>query len=140
MALPATELRTRTAAVLAAEELIRAAHQRAIQAKPAEMAAFFQKLLGQKWTAYISGVADPKAVGKWARGERMPRDESLRKLRHAYHIAVLITMFDDFETARAWFTGMNPFLDHRSPAWVIASKSEGSERAMDAALAFISYG
>src|SRR5680860_314303 len=114
MALPATELRIRTEADFEAEELLRAAHQRAIQAKPAEMAAFFQELLGQKWAAYISGVADPKAVGKWARGERIPRSESLRKLRGAYHIAILISTFDDFDTARAWFIGMNPVLDHRS--------------------------
>ena len=129
-----------TEADLKAEEMLRAAHQQSIQAIPAEMAAFFQKLLGQKWTAYISGVADPKAVGKWARGEHMPRSESLRKLRGAYHIAVLISMSDELETAKAWFIGMNPVLDYRSPAWVIATKPDGSKQAMDAALAFISYG
>jgi len=139
MALPATELHTMTEADLKAEEMLCAAHQQSIQAKPAEMAAF-SRSCSVKCTAYISGVADPKAVGKWAHGERMPRSESLCKLRGAYHIAVLISMSDKLETAKAWFIGMNPVLDYRSPAWVIATKPDGSKQAMDAALAFISYG
>jgi hypothetical protein len=111
-----------------------------MEASPAEMARFFQQLLGQKWTAYLTGVSDPKAVGKWARGERSPRDESLRKLRDAYQIAQLIALVDDEETAAAWFLGMNPCLDHRAPVWVIATHADGAEQAMDAALAYVAYG
>ncbi|MBX3070950.1 MAG: hypothetical protein KF883_10665 [Thermomicrobiales bacterium] len=117
-----------------------AAHKRAIETCPADIARFFQHTLGQKWTAFMTGVNDPKAVGKWARGERTPRDESLRKLRDAYQIAQIITIVDDEETVPAWFLGMNPYLDHRAPVWIIAREPDGSEQAMDAALAFISYG
>lgn len=140
MALPATELRTRTEADLEAEELLRAAHQRAIQAKPAEMAAFFQELLGQQLTALMTGSADPKSVGKWARGERSPRGTAERRLRDGYHIAMLLSMAEDEETARAWFMGMNPFLYDRSPIKVIASEADGGEQVMDAARSYLAYG
>jgi hypothetical protein len=121
-------------------ELFRIAHRRAVQSSPAEMAAFMQKLLGQQLTAYMTGITNPKAVGKWARGERSPRPPAEAKLREAFQVAVLISEFDDEETARAWFMGMNPALDHRAPAWVIANHSDGGDRAMDAALAYLSYG
>jgi len=122
------------------EELLRIAHRRAVQATPAEMAAYLQRLLGQQLKAYMTGIANPKAIGKWARGERSPRPPAVAKLREAFQVAVLIAEFDDEETARAWFMGMNPALDHRAPAWVIANQPDGGDRAMDAALAYLSYG
>jgi hypothetical protein len=123
-----------------AETQLRRAHEQRVRASTADVAAYVQGLLGQKWTAYLAGVADPKAVGKWARGVRKPQPESERKLRDAYQIALLIAQVDDEETARAWFAGMNPMLDHHAPAWVIANDPDGGDRAMHAALAFISYG
>ena len=140
MAFPAAELRSKTRVDLDAEELLRAAHQRAVQAKPAEMAAFFQKLFGQQLTALMTGTADPKAVGKWARGKRTPRTITEQRLRDGYHVAMLLTLAEDEETARAWFMGMNPFLYDRSPIKVIASEPDGGERVMDAAIAYIAYG
>jgi len=121
-------------------ERLRDAHDRAIRTPIADIALYIQSLLGQKWTAYLAGIADPKAVGKWARGARRPQPESERKLRDAYQIALLIAMVDDEETARVWFQGMNPTLDHRAPAWVIANLPDGGDRAMNAALAFVAVG
>lgn len=140
MALPEIERRNKRQADLDGEELLREAHRRAIQAKPDEMARFFQHLLGQQLTALMTGVSDPKAVGKWARGERYPRGAAERKLRDGYHVAMLLTLAEDEETARAWFMGMNPFLSDLSPIKVIASGPEGSARAMNAALDFLAYG
>lgn len=124
----------------AALDQLRSAHDQAIRAPIADIADYIQLLLGQKWTAYLAGVSDPKAVGKWARGLRKPQPESERKLRDAYQIALLIAMVDDEETAGVWFKGMNPVLDHRAPAWVIANLPDGSDRAMNAALAFVACG
>ena len=122
------------------DELLQIAHRRAVQATPAEMAAFFQDLLGQQLTALMTGIANPKAVGKWARGERSPRSPAERKLRDAYHAAVLIAEYDDEATARAWFMGMNSFLHDRSPIKVLGSDPDGGERVMDAALSYLAYG
>jgi hypothetical protein len=140
VALPAAKLRDRTQAEIEAEELLRTAHRRAVEDSAAEIASYLQKLLGQKWTAYMAGISDPKAVGKWARGERTPRGESERRMRQAFHAAFLIESYDDAETARVWFMGMNPFLNHRAPAWVIANDPDGGERTLDAAIAFLAYG
>lgn len=122
------------------EAQLRQAHEQRVRASTADVAAYMQGLLGRKWTAYLAGVADPKAVGKWARGVRKPHPESERRLRDAYQIALLIAQVDDEETARVWFAGMNPMLDHSAPAWVIANLPDGGDRAMEAALSFISNG
>lgn|SRR5688572_11488641 len=139
-AVSATQIVDRTQAEQEAAALLQEAHRTAMHAKPDEMAAFFQRLLGQKLTALMTGISDPKAIGKWARGERLPRGESERKLRDAYHVAILLSLAEDEQTARGWFMGMNPFLNDRSPIIVIASSADGGERAMEAARAFISYG
>ncbi|MCA9859711.1 MAG: hypothetical protein KC438_08310, partial [Thermomicrobiales bacterium] len=116
------------------------AHEQAVRAPITEVATYVQRVLGQRWTAYLAGVSDAKAVGKWAKGTRKPQPDSERKLRDAYQIATLIALVDDEETARVWFAGMNPVLDHRAPAWVIANFDDGGDRAMEAALAFVANG
>jgi hypothetical protein len=123
-----------------ATDQLRRAHERAVRDPIADVASYVQVLLGQKWTAYLAGISDEKAVGKWAKGTRKPQPESERKLRDAYQIALLIATVDDEATARTWFSGMNPVLDHHAPAWVIANWENGGDRAMEAALAFISNG
>jgi hypothetical protein len=140
MALPATELRAKTQAEIEAEELLRTAHRRTVEATPAEMAAFFQRVLGQRLTALMTGIADPKAVGKWARGERKPHSVAEQRLRAGYHAATLITLLDGEETARAWFVGMNPALRDQSPILVIRDSPDGAEKVMGAARAYLAHG
>lgn len=122
------------------DDLLVSAHRRAVQTSPAELASALQGLFGQQITAYIAGVSNPKAVGKWARGERLPRAAAESKMRQAYQVALVIVGVDDEETAKAWFMGMNPALDHKAPARVIANEADGGDQAMSAALAYIAYG
>jgi len=140
MALPALQTRAAEQAGLDAEHLLRTAHQRMVSAKPAEMAAFFQKLFGQQLTAVMTGTSDPKAIGKWARGERSPRGATERRLRDGYHVAMLLTLAEDEETARAWFLGMNPILQDRPPLMVVGEIPNGAERVMGAARAYLAHG
>lgn len=140
MALPATEPRVKTQADIDAEKLLNTAQQRAIEARPTEMAEFLQALVGQKLTAYMTGSSDANTVGKWASGERRPQGESLGKLREAYHIALLLTLGESEDTARAWLVGMNPILNHQAPAAVIAELPDGGKRAMGAARAYLAHG
>jgi hypothetical protein len=123
-----------------AAEIVSEAHLRTVRASTAEMAAFLQDLVGQQLTAVMTDVADPKAVGKWARGERVPRGDASRRLRDAYHAAILLTLGESAQTARAWLMGMNPLLDDRAPAAVIAASPDGAVRAMQAARAFLAHG
>ena len=113
---------------------IASAHDRAIRAGIAEVAAYLQDLFGQKLTAVIAGVADPKAVGKWARGERVPHPDAEQRLRAAFQVAGFLMQAESRQTVRAWFVGMNPQLDDRAPALVIA---EDPIAVMRAARAFL---
>jgi hypothetical protein len=116
------------------------AHDKAIRTSAPEIARYFQDLVGQKLTAYMTGVNDPKAVGKWASGQRAPRGESERRLRDAYQIAMLISAYDSDSTVRAWLVGMNPLLGDRAPAAVLAEREDGAVQALAAAKAFLANG
>jgi hypothetical protein len=84
-----------------------------------EIAAYLQGHLGQRVTAYLAGLTDPKMVGQWAAGKVHPRDLPSLRLRHAYQAArLLVEEFGD-ETARAWFFGTNTQLDDEAPAYLL---------------------
>jgi hypothetical protein len=116
------------------------AHHKAVRTSTSEIARYFQDLVGQRLTAYMTGVSDPKAVGKWASGQRDPRGESERRLRDAYQIAMLIAAYDSDSTVRAWLVGMNPLLGDSAPATVLAEREDGAAQALAAAKAFLAHG
>jgi hypothetical protein len=129
-----------TAADTWAMELLDRAHERTVRTTDAEKAAFLQELVGQKLTALITGIDDPKAVGKWARGERSPRGAFARRLRDAFQVATLLALGESPQTARSWLLGMNPLLGDRAPAAVFAMVPDGGADAMRAARAFLAQG
>lgn len=102
------------------------AHSRPPRRQPArvpvpEVARCLQDVLGQRLAAEAVGVRDPKAVGAWARGARAPHPATTLHLRHAYEVVQLLLEQEGAETVRAWFGGMNPELDDRSPASLLAA-------------------
>jgi hypothetical protein len=97
-----------------------AAHAHTVRTPVPAMAAFLQELLGQRYTALITGQKDPKAIGQWAKGAHMPRAEAERRLRGAYQIATLLLGQEAPATVRAWFAGMNPQLGDRPPVLALA--------------------
>ena len=113
------------------------AHQETVRAAIREMAATLQGLLGQRIVAFMAGVEDPKAVGRWARGERIPRDETEQRLRAIYQITQLLTLADSSETARAWFIGMNPQFGDRAPFAILGEDPAQAPHVLAAAKAFI---
>src|SRR3954454_6385924 len=113
------------------------AHQRAIRANVAEVATVLQDLFGQKVSATIAGVQDSRAIGKWSRGERSPHPEAERRLRETLRIADVLLQEEPPEVVRAWFVGLNPILDDRPPALVIA---EDPGQVMRAARSFLASG
>lgn len=134
MALPASKAPT-----LTPEEVIAEAHRRAVTATPMEIARWMQDVFGRNLTALVSGVDNPATVTRWTQGTK-PHPANLVRLRTAYQIASLIVLIDDRETARAWFMGMNPELDHRSPALVLADEPERAREVMGAAHYFLAHG
>jgi hypothetical protein len=114
-------------------------HRSTVEATIADVAAFLQDAMGQRLVAFIVGVEDPKTVGRWARGDRTPRDPTHeRRLRAAHQIFQLLLTEESPYTVRAWFVGLNPQLDDESPAVAL---SEGRERdVLVAARAFLAGG
>lgn len=105
-----------------------------------EIAAAMQSLFGQRIVAVMAGAEDPKAVGRWARGERTPRVETEQRLRAAFQVSQLLSMAESPETARAWFIGMNPHLEDRAPFVVLSEQPAQAQRVLEAAKAFVVNG
>ncbi|HUF77568.1 MAG TPA: hypothetical protein VMR44_01495 [Thermoanaerobaculia bacterium] len=85
----------------------------------ADVAAYLQEHIGQRPTAYLSGLKDVKTVGQWAAGEVTPRSSSSLRIRHAYQaVRLIVEAFGD-ETAKAWLFGINSQLDGEAPAFVL---------------------
>ncbi len=93
-----------------------AAHVRAVRSTFPEVVAALREILGLKFCAYLGSVKETRAVNEWAEGVREPSDAVQRRLRLALQVAGAIAEVDGPEVARAWFQGLNPQLDDRSPA------------------------
>lgn len=104
-----------------------------------EVASYLQEHLGQKLTAFLGGVGDPKTVGRWASGKIRPPFSREVRLRSAYDAARLIVDQIGDETARAWFLGTSSFLDHTAPAVVLhdAKTPEECRHIVPAAISFL---
>ncbi len=113
----------------------RRAHARATRQGIAATAADLQELFGQRLVAVIAGVKDSKAVGRWARGEDVPRVQAATTLQNALHVVELLRSQEDDETIRSWFRGMNPNLCDGSPALLIRDQPEAVIQAARAFLA-----
>lgn len=115
------------------------AHQRAIRSPFPAVAKELRELLGARLVAYLGGVQSTRAVREWAEGARTPSQEEQQRLRLALQVALLITDADDNAIAQAWFQGMNPQLDDRSPARMLrdGALSEAGPAVVAAARAFL---
>jgi hypothetical protein len=95
------------------------AHRHAMRADIQAVAAEVRDVLGARLGAYVAGVGETRALHEWADGVRVPGAEAQRRLRLALQIATTIAARDGDATAQAWFQGLNPQLDDRSPARLI---------------------
>jgi|SRR6266498_1135504 len=93
-----------------------AAHERAVRSSFPEVARTLRDILGAKLCAYLGSVKETRAVNEWADGTREPSAATQQRLRLALQIALAIAGADGADVTRAWFQGLNPQLDDRSPA------------------------
>lgn len=84
-----------------------------------EITAFLQEHFGQRMTAYIGGVNDPKMVARWISRQNLPRDEPQMRLREAYQAARMLIDAYGVETAKAWLFGSNVELGDQAPAYML---------------------
>lgn len=92
-----------------------------------EVAGYLQAQLGQRLTAYLSGVSDPKVVGRWASGKAEPRDAAQMRLRDAFQATRLLVEAYGAKTAKAWWVGSNTRLDDAAPAMTVRYASTPDE-------------
>lgn len=97
----------------------REAHRRTTESSIEQITTFLEEVLGRQLVAQLAGVQDPKAVGRWAAGERSPRAAAEERLRIAYQVFRLLLADESRHTVRAWFIGLNPQLNDESPVMVI---------------------
>jgi hypothetical protein len=114
-----------------------AVHGQSARAPLSAIASYLQDVLGQRLTAVVAGVSDAKAVGKWARGGRVPHPRTALRLRHAYQVVQLLIEVESAGTIRAWFVGMNPELEDEAPAIVLG---KDPARVLQAARTFLAHG
>jgi hypothetical protein len=92
------------------------AYERATRIELKDAASELIGILGPRLAAYICGATETRSVHQWAEGKRIPRDPVPARIRLALRVAALITTYDGHHVAQAWFQGLNPQLDDRSPA------------------------
>jgi hypothetical protein len=111
----------------------------AVTGKIGDLAAYLQEHLGQKMTAYLSGLDHSKTVGLWVAGKSEPRDLPSMRLRYAYQATRILTDAYDDETARAWFFGSNTRLDDEAPAYLLrhGTRPDDVRLIIPAAYAFV---
>jgi hypothetical protein len=86
----------------------------------AELVTELRDMLGAKLVAYLASVKETRAVRQWAEGTReIGNPSDAERLRIAYRAARMVIERDSKKVAQAWFQGLNPFLDDRSPARVL---------------------
>jgi hypothetical protein len=104
----------------------------------AEISAYLQAQLGQKLTAYLAGVTDPKMVGRWASGKAQPHSDRDMRLRDAFKATKMVVAAYGPTTAKAWWVGSNTRLDDRAPAAIVrgATDPEAMRYVVPAARAF----
>lgn len=98
--------------------------QAAVRLDIAEVSGYLQAQLGQKLTAYLAGVTDPKMVGRWAVGRSHPRADRDMRLREAYKATRMLVDAYDATTAKAWWVGTNTRLDDHAPAAVLRNAGD----------------
>ena len=101
------------------------AHRDALRLDIASIAEKLQDTLGQQITAYAVGIKDPRAIGKYARGEN-PKDATKKRLRDLYVIVQVLLARETAETVRAWMVGAHPLLEDRAPAELLHEENSAA--------------
>ncbi len=117
------------------QELHEEAHDIAAQLEPQELAKQLQEVLGQKLLAFAVGDRHPKTIGRYARAERTPDDETWGKFVNLYTLVQLLEQGMRQQAVRSWMLGSNPRLRGKAP---IEAFHEGKLPAVErAARAFL---
>jgi hypothetical protein len=118
------------------------AHADAIRLPLPDIVAQLRELLGLRLVAYLGSVKETRAVHQWSEGSRAPDAATQRRLREAFLIARTLAQTEPSAVLQAWFQGLNPMLDDRSPARLLreGDLDEIGPQLLVAARAFVAQG
>jgi len=119
-----------------------AAHDAAMRLSFSALVEELSSLLGARLVAYVGGVNETRAVHQWSAGTRAPSTSTQSTIRDAYVIALMLSQDVSPPVVQAWFQGLNPLLDDRSPARLLreGDRDEVGPLVLSAARAFLAYG
>jgi hypothetical protein len=100
------------------------------------------ELLGARLVAYLAGVRATRVVRDWAGGVSSAPYPIPQRLRLALQVAMLVALHDGTTIVQAWFQGLNPQLEDRSPARLLREGDlhEVGPEVLSAARVFTSGG
>ena len=119
------------------------AFERSVRLPVPQLVTELRDLLGAKLVAYLGGVRETRAVRQWADGDRGVQDRAdEQRLRLAHQVASLIAQKDTPAVVQAWFQGLNPQLDDRSPARLLreGDLDDAGPQVLTAARSFAATG
>lgn len=119
-----------------------AAHRQSVELPWDQVVQELMLLLGDRLAAMVADVQDARTVRRWAKGEHTQRNPQIeQRLRCALMIARLLGEHDSREVVQAWFQGLNPSLDDRTPVDVLTDEddTEAQRAVLRAARAFIAH-
>ena len=116
------------------------AHEHAMRLSFPEMVTELRDLLTPRLVAYLAGINETRAVHQWADGNREVKSPVIEdRLRFALQVGVVLAAHDSPRVVQAWFQGLNPHLDDRSPARLLreGDLDEVGPAVLGAARAFL---
>jgi hypothetical protein len=100
----------------------------------AQLVTELRESLSPTLLAVIAGAEDVATANDWALGRTRPPTDVLDRLQSAHHVLRILRRHEDVVTTRAWFRGMNPDLEDKSPALTLR---ENPQAVLAAARAFV---
>jgi hypothetical protein len=97
------------------QEVMEGAHRSAVELSADELAYELQAVLGQKLVAFAVGDRHPKTIGRYARRERQPDDQTHRRLIDLYTIVGVLETGMRRPAVKSWMLGANPHLRSHAP-------------------------
>lgn len=87
----------------------------ATRADVASLVTHLVEVLPAQIVAHAVGLKDPRALGRYARREQIPRVEVENRLRQFFMVVEALRSRESDETVRAWLIGAHPLLEGQSP-------------------------
>ena len=102
-----------------------AAHAIAVRAAFPVVIIELGAVLGARLVPYLGAVGETRAVRESGRGDAQAQHRGSEPPQSCAPVALPLAETEPPQIAQAWFQGLNPQLDDRSPAWLLREAELG---------------